>query len=319
MTQGYSVTTEKRGGVEIYSLKRGGESLAEIAPQWGNNCFLFHWRGAPILEAVPFETLAQKPTSYGIPILFPYPNRIRDGRFSFQGKSYTLDPPRHGFVRDKPWTVVGSGASDAEGAWLSCRFDARDYPEKILAQYPFPFVIEVTYRLKDNALVMETRASNKGSADIPTGLGTHAYFTRPAKGTVTVPARRIWKLADSLPPGERIDLDAAHDLRKPADVSKLELDDVYTEVDADKDGRARCHLVDQGKKLTTTVEFSPREFPEVVVYTAPLPRMAICIEPYTCTTDAFNLAGKGVDPGSITLPAGKSQSWTMWIRAAANG
>ncbi len=318
MAQGYSVTSEKRGGTDIYSLKRGNDALVEISPQWGNNCYLFHWKGLPVLETVPFETLAQKPTSYGIPILFPYPNRIRDGRFSFQGGTYVLDPPRHGFVRDKPWKVTGSGASDAEGAWLTCLFDARDYPDRILNQYPFPFTIEVTYRLKDNALVMETRATNKGTRDMPMGLGTHAYFTRPDRGAVTVPAQKLWKLADTLPTGEKIDLDAAHDLRKAADVSKLNLDDIYTDVEADKDGRARCHLIDHQTKLTTTVEFFTREFPEVVVYTAPAPRKAICIEPYTCTTDAFNLAGKGVDPRSITLPAGQIANWTMWIRAAVN-
>ncbi len=318
MSHKYSVVSERRDGVEIYVLRQGDVARVEIAPAWGNNCYLFHWKGAPILEEVPFEVLAKKPTSYGIPILFPYPNRIRDGRFSFQGKQYTLDPPRHGFVRDKPWKATGSGASDGDGAWLTCLFDSRDYPEKILAQYPFAFTIEVTYRLENDALVMETRASNRGSTDMPMGLGTHAYFTRPDHGTVTVPAHKRWMLKETLPTGERVPVEPEYDLRKPADVTKLVLDDIYGDVQADSDGRVRCDLVDEDRKVTTTVEFFAEEFPEVVVYTAPPPRMAMCIEPYTCTTDAFNLAGKGVDPKTITLAAGRSVSWTMWIRAKAN-
>lgn len=310
----YAVQSEKRGGVDIYRLSQGDEARVEIAPEWGNNCFLFHWRGQPVIEEVPFDALAKKPTSYGVPILFPYPNRIRDGRFTFQGREYTLDPPRHGFVRDKPWKVLSSGASASDGAWLTCAFDARDYPDKILSQFPFPFTAEVRYRLREDCLTMETRAANEGDRDMPIGLGTHAYFTRPDHGSVTVPARKRWELLDSLPTGKRIGLDDRYDLRRAADVTKLELDDIYSDLTADPDGKVRCRLVDDDRKMATVVEFSAREFPEVVVYTAPAPRKAICIEPYTCTTDAFNLVGRGVDAETITLGAGKKTAWTMWVR-----
>src|SRR5438034_969248 len=57
-----------------------------------------------------------RPTRSGIPILFPFPNRIRDGRYSWDGKSYQLplnDPTRlnaiHGFACRHPWRVAGHG------------------------------------------------------------------------------------------------------------------------------------------------------------------------------------------------------------------
>ncbi len=314
MSGNYRIEAQQRQGTRVYVLSCGDATKAEIVPAWGNNCFAYSWRGVPILEPVAFETFAQKPTSYGIPILFPYPNRIRNGRFSFEGKRYQLDPPRHGFVRDKPWKVNASGASQREGAYLSCQFDASDYPDQILAQFPFPFSIEVTYRLLEDALVMETRAENQGLTTMPLGLGTHAYFRRPVDGTLQVPANQMWALEDSLPTGELVDVSGAYDLRARANVAALELDDIYTDLDADEDGTVRCVLADHREHAEIAVEFDVEEFPEVVIYTAPLPRQALCIEPYTCPTDAFNLATEGIDAHLIRLPAGQSIDWTMTIR-----
>lgn len=316
MSGNYRIEAQQRQGVKVYVLRSGEGTEAEIVPEWGNNCIAFNWRGVPILEPVEFETIAQKPTSFGIPILFPYPNRIRDGKFSFQGKTYQLNPPRHGFVRDKPWKVNSSGASQKEGAYLSCQFDAEDYPQEILSQFPFPFTIEVTYRLLDDALVMETRAENHGLATMPLGLGTHAYFRRPLDGTVQVPANQMWALEDSLPTGEIVEVSGAYDLRRRTNVQAVELDDIYTDLIADGAGVVRCRLGDHREHIETTVEFDIEEFPEVVVYTAPLPRQAICIEPYTCPTDAFNLASEGIDSHLIRLPRGQSIDWTMAVRVA---
>src|SRR5688500_19161932 len=93
----YSVASEVRDEIEVISLKEGTVAVAEIAPTLGNNCFAFR-AGTPILEPLPFSEFRQRPTSYGIPLLFPFPNRIRDGRFRFGGEEYQPDPPRHGFV-----------------------------------------------------------------------------------------------------------------------------------------------------------------------------------------------------------------------------
>ncbi len=200
MLQRYSVQSAIRDGVEVFTLRETGTVYAEVVPTWGNNCFAFHAQ-QPILEPVPFEEFHPRPTSYGIPILFPFPNRIRDGVLHFRGQRYEVNPNRHGFVRDKRWTVVGTGASDEEGAWLTSHIEANEYPEEILKQFPFPFRLTVTYRLKDSALDMDTEAQNTGEQEMPMGFGIHPYFRRPAQGTIYVPARKRWELMDSLPTG----------------------------------------------------------------------------------------------------------------------
>jgi aldose 1-epimerase len=309
-----TVSFETRDGVEVVTLRTAENVYAEVAPALGNNCFAFV-AGDAVLEEVAFNEFARKPTSYGIPNLFPFPNRIRDGRFRFRGEEFVVDPPRHGMVRDKAWRVVDSGASAADGAWVRCRFDAADAGDRVLAQFPFPFGIEVTYRLADRTLTMLTTVENTGDRDMPYGFGIHPYFRRPANGLLSVPAGERWELEESLPTGRRVPADGELDLRHGADLASLTLDDVYTALDAGPEGLAQCTIVDSSTGATTRIEFDAEEFPHVVAYTAPAPREAICVEPQTCPTDAFNLAERGI-PADVRVlaPGGRD---TLEIRFSA--
>jgi aldose 1-epimerase len=281
-------------------LGHQGGAHAEIVPEWGNNCISFRVP-EPILEPVPFGEILSRPTSYGIPILFPFPNRIRDGRFGFRGEHFTVHPDRHGFVRNKRWQVQATGADVAKGAWITSRIEADWYPEDILAQFPFPFRLEVTHCLKEGQLEITAVATNTGSSEMPCGFGLHPYFRRPEHGTLQVPAGKRWELVNQLPTGDRLDADGAYDLRYPRDVLTLNLDDIFTDLIAGADGLVRCVLDDRTRGIRTTVEFDRGTFPNVVIYTPPVPRQAICIEPYTCPTDAFNLHGRGVDAHLVLL------------------
>jgi aldose 1-epimerase len=122
-----------------------------------------------------------------------------NGVFHFRGQRYEVNPNRHGFVRDKRWTVAGTGASDEEGAWLTSSIEANEYPEEILRQFPFPFRLTVTYCLKDSALDMDTEVRNTGEQDMPMGFGIHPYFRRPAQ--------KRWELVDSLPTGNLLEME----------------------------------------------------------------------------------------------------------------
>ena len=299
MSPRYTFTTEMRGEVEIFTLREAGNAAAAIAPAWGYNCFALQVH-EPVLEPVAFEELHQRPTSYGIPILFPFPNRLQDGAFIFRGQRYVVNPNRHGFVRDKAWRVLDTGASPDAGAWITARFEAAQYATAILQQFPFPFCLDVTYRLQDGSLRMETVVHNTGAHAMPLGFGIHPYFRRPAQGTLCVPAGTRWELEDSLPTGTLVAVEGLYDLRQPRDVTSLALDDIYTDLVADADGLVRCALYDQQRGIETTVAFEAAQFPHVVVYTPPAPRQALCIEPYTCPTDGFNLQQRGVESNLLS-------------------
>jgi aldose 1-epimerase len=312
MAHQYAINRRNHNGIDLFTLQQGEQAQAEIAPQFGNNCFAFRTT-ADILEPVPLDDFLSRPTSYGIPVLFPFPNRIRDGRFTFEGAEYQVNPPRHGFVRDKVWEVIDQDTSEDEGAWIRSRFDARDYPEAILSQFPFPFTVEMTHRLRDGKLSIHLTATNTGERAMPMGFGLHPYFRRPAHGTIQVPAHNRWELTDSLPTGKVLELDEAYDLRQPHDLAGLVLDDIYRGLSETEPGVTQCRLTDSDRRTETVVEFSASQFPFVVVYTPPALRQAICIEPNTCPTDAFNLQARGIASNVISLAPGAQASFDVSI------
>jgi aldose 1-epimerase len=310
MTNRYAVKTDAREGVTIYTLVENGAAQAEIVPAWGDNCFSFR---APdeVMELVSFEQFRLKPTSYGVPILFPFPNRIRDGKFTFRGETFEVDPKIHGFVRDKAWTVENTGASDEDGAWLHASFEAASVGDRILKQFPFPFRLEVVHRLKNGVLRMETVVKNTGTRDMPFGFGIHPYFRKPTSGAIRVPANARWDLVENLPTGNRSPVEESVDLRAGAALDTLILDDVFTDLTPDADGLVRCVITDAVNQRETVIAFLPEIFPNAVVFTPPPGRESVCIEPQTCPTDAFNLHERGVASNMIVLPPGGSAAF--WI------
>jgi aldose 1-epimerase len=334
---GFSVHTRPAPGVTgldatIYVLDDGDGGKAEVWPALGFNCF----RWQTVKDGRPLELLYSdpglfadgRPTRSGIPILFPFPNRIRDGRFSWAGKEYRLplnDGPKvnaiHGFACRRPWRVVGQGA-DASGAWLTGEFHGdRDAPD-CRGLWPTDYRIRVTYRLRIGVLRLEAEVSNPDAQPMPFGLGYHPYFrlpfapgVEPADCTVTVPARSYWVLEESLPTGDRRPVDLTRDLNLPRRLADLTLDDVLTDLRSAADtgdGLRPCGAIGGAPGVTLWVHCSAG-FREMVVFT-PVHREAFCIEPYTCTTDAVNLQARGVDAGWLALPPGGRWSGVVEVR-----
>ena len=124
---------------------------------------------------------------------------------------------------------------------------------------------------------------------------------------IEVPAAQRWELQDCLPTGERRELDEEHDLRFGAYVDTVQLDDVYTTVQCEGP-QFDCLILDEEAGLQITLT-SPPIFREIVVFTPPN-RAAVCIEPYTCPTDAINLQAGGIDCGWRTLaPGAEFHTW----------
>jgi aldose 1-epimerase len=275
-----------------------GNASAEVLPELGCNCIRWRVGGRDLLYCPSLEELAQRPTRGGIPILFPFPNRIRDGQFTWQGRNYQLpknDSSQqnaiHGFSPRSVWQVLGIGRN-TNGAWLDAAFSIPD-------SWPAPGILELRIRLSNTALRYEALVLALDQP-LPFGLGYHPYFVTTPDCRLQTPARARWELADSLPTGRRLPLDASHDLRQPRAVSELSLDDVYTDfLEADE-------LVERGRVEypgagVLRVRTSPA-FRELVLFTPPHGK-AVCLEPYTCPTDAIHLQERE-DVGWQVLPPG---------------
>jgi aldose 1-epimerase len=334
----FAVQTHQAPGVTgldatIYALEDGAGGRAEVWPALGFNCYRWQAvRGGQALEllyAAPDLFADGRPTRSGIPVLFPFPNRIRDGLFRWGDRNYSLppnDPVKknaiHGFACRRPWRVVDQGA-DGDGAWLTGEFHGARDAADCRDLWPADYVLRVTYRLGRNTLRIEAAVGNPDSKPLPFGLGYHPYFRLPFTGgvladdcTVAVPAAAYWELKDSLPTGERLPVDRARDLNVPRRYADLQLDDVLTELRQDPPLEGGLHeravVVGVADGTAVRVLCSP-EFREMVVFTPPH-RQAFCAEPYTCVTDAVNLQQSGIDAGWLTLAPGGRWSAVVELR-----
>lgn len=158
-------------------------------PQWkatvierGARLCSLSYKGIQILRVPESrEAFEQNPFCYGSPILFP-PNRIRDGKFSFQGTEYILpvnEPAYgnhiHGLVHDAPFEVIGNGENRIR---LRLENEGR--------YYPFNFILTVTFSLDGNGLTEAFELKNTSGRPMPWALGLHTAFCRPDSFSVPI-------------------------------------------------------------------------------------------------------------------------------------
>ncbi len=318
------------GGREVVRLLDDATgSSASVLPSYGFNLFDLRLpvsgRPAPVLASSPrFAEDPKGAAGNGTPILFPYPNRVRAGRYTFGGKSYqlpvTLGPNAiHGFALDAAWDVVDRGA-DAAGAFVVGRYHMASHSPGLRLRWPTDAILQVRYALAGRALTMTTTVSNPSDQDLPYGFGIHPYFRLPfAPGgdpsatSVVLPASKYWVLEGFLPTGEVRDVDARLDFRNGRPRLGLKLDDVLTGL-AFRGDRAVCRLVDLAGRAELRLGFD-RNFRELVVYTPNEPDV-ISLEPYTQTTDAINLQPRGRDAGLRVLKHGQSETLVITMETA---
>lgn len=303
---------------------------AQVVPSLGLSCVAFRvateggvW--SVLAEPPDDESALTRPGRFGIPIMYPWPNRMRDGRFSFGGRTYempaSLNGPHgahaiHGVVRSRPWTVEAQGA-DELGAFCQASVEIGRHGDDA---WPFRTRLTVEYRLYGRALFLIARASNTGDASMPMGFGIHPWFGMPlgpggSKQTLELraPARQFWELDDTLcttgavrPVADGFD---AQDWRVIGDTF---IDDVYTDLPL-VDGWFTAEIRDPASGRRVAVR-SDQTFREHVVF-APRHGQAVCLEPYTCASDAFNLNARGLDAGTIVLEPGGHWQGTCVIEA----
>jgi aldose 1-epimerase len=319
----------KQSGPVVELFHSGGQCRAEIWADHGFNCL--RWQvsnqSSNLLHDVLYKSADWEtnpvPTRSGHPILFPFPNRIRNASFRFEEKEYNL--PRndstkthgiHGYAPRNPWRILSTGCDD-ESAWVTGQFQPSiDNPE-VLPYWPADYILTITYRLKRSSLVVESKVHNPSSGNLPWGLGYHGYFRFPPclaeapldRYRLHMPANKLWELQDSLTTGKMIPIPDALDWSRPHLIDFTQIDAVYGELgrieefDSKLIQRANVRHIDYPGALRIWTDES---FREMVLFTPPH-RQAIAIEPYTCTTDAINLQAQGIDAGLQILSPG--QSW----------
>ncbi len=223
--------------------------------------------------------------------LSPYPNRIRDGHYLFNGDEHQLqvnfpqeENSIHGLILDRSFRIEDKEEGEDE-AFLGISYD---YPGADPG-YPFPFYIRIDYRLhRRNGLTVTTRVRNRGNRPMPLGDGWHPYFTTGGlvdRLKIAFPSKSVFQVDERLiPTGERSTYDRFRTLRQ---IGEHQLDSCF-ELDSENE-KAEIKVVDSEKNIEFTVwqETGKNKYNYLQVY-IPTDRQSIALEPMTCPPDAFN-------------------------------
>jgi len=326
-----SMIQKKANGMSIVEISDSSTgSRAFIAVNAGFNCYSFVARqGAEELDVIAaeegFEDGTRPPSHNGIPILFPFPNRIRSGRFTWDGTEYELPESVvsydgsgnaiHGFCLDKPWRVEEQSESSVTGVFR-LSVDAEDRS----GLWPTDAELKVCYELKGTTLHCEFTVLNPDTKPMPWGLGTHSYFRLPLSATasadectVFAPVEKSRELIDCLPTGATGEIATECDLSQSPNYGSLKLDNAFSGLSTGSDGLVETYVAEPSSGRKVIQRFSA-DFQELVAFTPPW-TAAVCLEPYTCATDAINLHQQGIEAGLKILPPNETWTGTIDIEA----
>ncbi|CAM3113185.1 aldose 1-epimerase family protein [Skermania piniformis] len=300
-----------------YPITYGSYRAEVVATGAGLRSFERDLSGRPwqLTESWPAGT--KPPLSAGL-VLAPWPNRIADGRFYFDGIDHELEltePARHnashGLVRRREWTLVEHTEHRV----------AQSIDVGLHKGWPYPMRLSVTHDLGADGLTVTHTATNTGTVPAPYGLGIHSFvragdapldectLVLPAGVRLPTDPERMLPVGPPVPVrGTEFDFGTARSLRG------VWLDTPFSSLGYDFDGRARTVL--QPPDGPATVLWIDADFRWLQVFTAdpahdqayPDRGRALAVEPMTCPPDAFN---SGID--QIVLAPGQTWSaqWGM--------
>ena len=239
-------------------------------------------------------------------MLIPWPNRLQDGRYEFDGRSHQLpltEPERgnaiHGLVRESAWT-----AGEREPNRVVMEHLLQPQPG-----YPFSIALRLEYLLSDLGLSVSTTATNVGATACPYGAGAHPYLTL---GTATVdpvllrvPGRTVLHSDErGLPVGEASVEGTEYDFRRSRPIGETKLDHAFADFEREENGHVRVELRDPdgGTGLTLWMDEGYRYLMLFTGDTLPdVNRRSLAVEPMTCPPNSFRTGD-----ALVTLEPGRS-------------
>ena len=226
----------------------------------------------------------------GIPILYPWANRLGGKAYTAQNVTVTVTPgengvhtdgnglPLHGVLAAYPsWQVTTESPNELIA---QVNFDA---DPRLLASFPYPHMLALAVRLAGRTLTVRTTVTATSDKPVPLCFGFHPYLHLPdvarSEWIIETPPLRHLRLDQrQLPTGEAELLPAT---REP--LGDRVFDDGYDQV---QDG-AVFALSGAGRRLEVCFE---QGYPAAQIY-APADDDVVCFEPMTAPTDALRRGG----------------------------
>jgi aldose 1-epimerase len=280
-----------------------GEQRATIV-EVGGGVREYEVGGRAVLDPYPLEAICDG--AHGAPLI-PWPNRLADGRYSFDGVDYQVaqtEPTKrnaiHGFLRWRNWqakekaperVVMGTTIHPLEG-------------------YPFALEVSVAYELDEAGLTVTTSATNVGECACPFASGQHPYLS-PGSGPIDdcslqldAGTRILTDAERQLPTGTEAVDDTPFDFRAGRQLRGLRIDFAFTDLGRDEAGRAWVRL--RAPDSSRAELWVDERYPIVELYTGDTlsearRRRGIGTEPMTAPPNAFQ-SGEGLlrlEPGQM--------------------
>ncbi len=275
-----------------------GSTSAEFVPEANLVCCSLVVDGTEVLERRQgVRAYAEQGKTMGIPLLYPWANRLARFGYEAAGAEVTLSEddsriprdsaglPIHGVVPGLlRWELEDSGAADAIAARLRWRSD------ELLELFPFAHEVRCEASVGRGELTLTTTVTAPAFGPVPVSFGYHPYTRVPGAARddwlVTLGAADRLVLDDhSIPTGERAPID-----HEPFGLAGVSLDDAF-DAPADPVFKAAA-----GDSELTVAFLGGYSYAQVF---APPGQEFICFEPMTAPTNALN-SGDGLtilDPG----------------------
>ena len=233
-------------------------------------------------------------------VLVPWPNRVRGGRWTYEGAEQQLDLTEpaagnaiHGLARWSPWRLHRVDAAAATAA-------IRIGPQP---GWPVAVDVSIDWRLDPGGLGAVLTAANPGDRRVPLGCGFHPYIAVAGgvdAAVLTLPARRRLVLEAQLPTGASQPLGSPE---APFALGARALDDCFADLLHDGDGIVRATAIGADGRGASV--WGDAGITHLMVFTGdtlglPRRRRAVAIEPMSCPPDALR-SGEGLlwlDPGA---------------------
>ena len=256
-----------------------------VVTEVGASLRVLEYDGRPLVDGFAEDAMC---TGGRGQLLMPWPGRIEDGTYTFDGRDLALpiterarNNASQGLVRWVSWTVEEHTAHSVSLVY------------RLAAQpgYPWALDLHVAYDLSADGLTVTQTATNLADSPAPFAAGAHPYLTVGAgpidTWELTLPASRRTLVDDErrLPVGSEAVDETDFDFRISRPIKDTTFDHAFTDLDRDESGTAYVVLEGDRDGLTLWVD---ENVGWLQVFSGePGSRNAIAIEPMTAQANAF--------------------------------